>query len=695
VVSNIDRTEGVLERDLAQTVLQETEERLRAIFDTARDYIFVKNSDFVYTHVNPAMAKLFSRSATELIGITDDELFDGETAARVREVDSRVLAGEVCEEVNTSVVEGVEHVFHVVKVPLRDASGNVTGLCGIARDISEIKRAESVERVLGGILLAAASSADLKTLIEQIRELLGSLINTKNFYVALYDEATGRYSFPFYTDEYDALDQIDPEPMPKSLTDYVRRTGKPMLVGAAEFEELERRGEVQLVGTDSKQWLGAPLTADRGVIGVVAVQSYQDDALYADKDLELLHYAAGTISIAVERTRAQVKRRALEVKVLQIQKMESLGVLAGGIAHEFNNLLQGILGSANLASQLLPASSEVHRQMELIEQAAKDAAQLTRQMLAYSGKGSFVMEELDLSEVVEELRAFIEASVEERIELKFGLARGLPPIHADSAELRQLIMSLATNAWEAIGDSDGIITMTTDTLSCDRNALAETYLGEDLPEGDYVLLEVSDTGCGMDIETQAKIFDPFFTTKFAGRGLGLAAVLGIVRGVRGALRVTSHPGRGTSIRVMIPVLVTTGIAEQETATVSAEAHGPRTVLVVDDDSVVRSLSREMLEEAGYDVLTASDGREAVELYHDRAAEVDAVLLDMTMPHMDGDATFGELRKIRTDVRVIVSSGYSEQDAMDRFRGARPAGYLQKPYRMKDLLEAVDQVVPQD
>jgi CheY-like chemotaxis protein len=302
------------------------------------------------------------------------------------------------------------------------------------------------------------------------------------------------------------------------------------------------------------------------------------------------------------------------------------------------------------------------------------------------------MEELDLSELVEELRDFIEASVGERVELRFELARGLPPILADGEELRQLIMSLVTNAWEAVGDTDGIISITTDTVGCDRNALAETYLGEDLPEGDYVLLEVSDSGCGMDIETQAKIFDPFFTTKFAGRGLGLAAVLGIVRGVRGALRITSEAGRGTSIRVMVPVLVEAEMAEQEVAAVSTEAHESKTVLVVDDDKVVRSLSREMLEEAGYQVLSAADGREAVDLYRGKAAAVDAVLLDMTMPHMDGDATFGELRKIRADVRVIVSSGYSEQDAMDRFRGARPAGYLQKPYRMTDLLDAVDQVV---
>jgi len=679
--------------ELVQTeiALRETEERFSAIFESARDCIFVKDLDLRYTHVNPAMGRLFGRDVAELIGVTDEELFDKSTVARVRESDRSVLAGAVQEAVNTSVIDGVEHIFHTVKVPLRDVNGRVTGLCGIARDISDLQRAEQVERVLGGILKAAAGSGDLKTLISRIRELLGTLIDTANFYVALYDESSGHYSFPYYADKYDSLEEYE-QPLPKSLTDYVRRSGQPVLADRDVFAELIGTDDVGLVGTDSELWLGAPLTTDRGVIGVVAVQSYHDSSLYSQKDLELLDYAAGTISIAVERKRADERRRALETKVLQNQKLESLGVLAGGIAHEFNNLLQGILGGTGLAAQLLSPSSPVQRQLDLIEKAANDAAQLTRQMLAYSGKSGLMVEDLDLARLIDEMRDLIDASVGEGVEVRTELDRSLPLITADEAEVQQVVMNLVGNASEAIGDDEGVVTIAAHVVGCDRNMLADTFLSEDLPEGTYVQLEVADTGCGMDPRTQAKIFDPFFSTKFAGRGLGLAAVLGIVRGIRGALQVESAPGRGSTIRVLIPSRVERPAESQGVDASAVRRDGVETVLVVDDDEVVRSLTRQMLEESGYAVVTATDGLQAVEVFNESSKMIDLVLLDMTMPHMDGHATFEKLREVRADIPVVVSTGYNEQDALDRFRGARPSGFLQKPYRMSELVDAVKKAI---
>jgi PAS domain S-box-containing protein len=670
-----------------EIALRETEERFSAIFESARDCIFVKDLDLRYTHVNPAMGNLFGRDVAELIGVTDEELFDESTVARVREIDRRVLAGAVEDAVNTSLVEGVEHIFHTVKVPLRDVTGRVTGLCGIARDISDLQRAEQVERVLGGILKAAGGSVDLKTLISRIRELLGTLIDTSNFFVALYDERSGRYSFPYYADSYDSLEEYE-QPLPRSLTDYVRRSGQPVLADQDVFAELKEKGEVDLVGTDSELWLGAPLSTDRGVIGVVAVQSYHDSSLYSQKDLELLNYAAGTISIAVERKRADERRRALETKVLQHQKLESLGVLAGGIAHEFNNLLQGILGGTGLAAQLLSPSSPVQIQLDLIEKAANDAAQLTRQMLAYSGKSGLMVEDLDLARLIDEMRDLIDASVGQGVEVRTELSRSLPLITADEAEVQQVVMALVGNASEAIGDDGGVVTIAAHAVECDRDMLADTFLSEDLPEGTYIQLEVSDSGSGMDPRTQAKIFDPFFSTKFAGRGLGLAAVLGIVRGIRGALQVESEPGQGSRFRVLIPSRVERPVDSRGAEASVDRQEGAATVLVVDDDEVVRSLTQQMLEESGYAVVTATDGLQAVEVFKESPVLIDLVLLDMTMPHMDGHATFEKLREIRADIPVVVSTGYNEQDALDRFRDARPTGFLQKPYRLSELVEAM-------
>jgi PAS domain S-box-containing protein len=683
--------EDVTDRKQAEIALRDSEERFRAIFESARDCVFVKGLDLRYTHVNPAMAELFGRPSEELIGVTDDDLFDSETAARVAVVDRRVLSGHAMEEVNTSAVGGVPHTFYTVKVPLRNPDNEVVGICGIARDITAFKRAESVERVLGAILHAAATSADLKTLISRIRDLLGALVDTTNFYVALYDDSTKRYSFPYYVDAYDALEQFEPHPLPKTLTDYVRRTGRPLLVDKAAFDELAARGEVELTGTDSEQWMGVPLVTDRGVIGVATVQSYHDPVLYDEKDLELLNYAAGTISIALERKRAEEKHRTLEMKVLQIQKMESLGVLAGGVAHEFNNLLQGMLGSTGLAAQQLPEDSRVHAQLERIEKAAADAAQLTRQMLAYSGKGRFIVEDIDLSELVESMRQLIEATVSRRARLEIEIDPELPLIRADESEIRQVILNLVSNASDALGEEQGTISIAAAAEECGRDRLRATFLGEELPIGRYVRLEVRDTGCGMDAAMLNKIFDPFFSTKFTGRGLGLAAVLGIVRANRGALTVASEAGSGTAIQVLLPSVFGVSVAEQEAEFSSDGDVEAETVLVVDDDEVVRSLAQQMLEEAGYTVMTAEDGQQALALFEQSPASFDAVLLDMTMPRMDGEATFKSMCDLRDDVHVIVSSGYSEQAAMERFVDPRPAGFLQKPYRYIELVDTVRRV----
>lgn len=682
--------EDVTDRKRTEIALRESEERFRAIFETARDYVFVKNREFRYTHVNPAMAGLFGIEPSELIGFTDEQLFEPDVVARVRATDERVIGGKVEEDVSRSRIRGVEHVFHTVKVPLRDADGAVVGLCGIARDISELKRAEAVERTMGAILRAAVTTSDLRALIAEIRSLLGELIDTTNFFVALYDASTGAYSFPFYADQYDVVEPDAVELLPKGLTDYVRRAGKPILVEQDDFAGLQSSGEVELVGTDSVQWLGAPLTVGQRVIGVVAVQSYHDPDLYTAKDIELLGYAAGTISIAVERTRAEEERRVLAARALRSQKMESLGVLAGGIAHEFNNLLQGVLGSSGLAARMIPADSPAQSQLAAIEKAADRAARLTRQMLAYAGKGRLIVEDVDLSAQIEEAARYLTTSLPGAPELRLELARDLPPISADATEIRQMVGNLVTNAAEALGAGGGVVRVRTAVEWCSRALLSRAVLGEELVPGSFVVLEVSDSGSGMPPETVAKIFDPFFSTKFTGRGLGLAAVLGIVRTNGGAIAIDSEVGRGTTVRVLLPTTAKAPRPQPDRPERPAPARS-RTVLVVDDDDAIRSLTEEMLEQAGIIVIAAADGAQALESLRSHAQAVDAVLLDMTMPGLSGEETFREMIRIRPDLPVVVSSGYSERDARERFSGTQPAGYLQKPYRLVELMAVLEKV----
>ncbi|MBI5093924.1 MAG: PAS domain S-box protein [Candidatus Hydrogenedentes bacterium] len=403
-------------------------------------------------------------------------------------------------------------------------------------------------------------------------------------------------------------------------------------------------------------------------------------------------YGLGVVEDITERKLAEEARSKLEAQVLYAQKLESLGVLAGGIAHDFNNLLTGILGNADLALADLPPASPVRTNIQQIEMAAHRAADLTRQMLAYSGRGSFVIQPVRLSEVVEEMAHLLEISISKKSVLRYDFAKSVPVVNADATQLRQVIMNLIINASEAIGEKDGVITVRTGATECDRAYLSESPLDEALSEGVYVYLEVADTGCGMTEEVQSKLFDPFFTTKFTGRGLGLAAVLGIVRSHRGIIKVHSELGRGSAFRVLFPAATGVGTTPPKTPVPAPSWIGTGLILVVDDDETVRSLAKTMLERAGFSVLTAADGREAIEVYRSRYEDIRAVLLDMTMPHLDGAEAFEEIRRIHDGARVVLISGYSEQDATSRFTGQGLAGFVQKPFGSGDLTAAVRKAI---
>ncbi len=390
--------------------------------------------------------------------------------------------------------------------------------------------------------------------------------------------------------------------------------------------------------------------------------------------------------------RVEQERRRLETQMQHAQKLESLGVLAGGIAHDFNNLLVGVLGNAGLALMELPPESPARQSIEQIQIAARRAAELCKQMLAYSGKGRFVIQPLNLSSLVREMGHLLQAVIPKKITLRYDFAEALPAVEGDPSELRQVVMNLITNAAEAIGDETGVITVRTGMLEADRQYLATTYLAEDVPAGTYVCLEVSDTGCGMDEQTKARIFDPFFTTKFTGRGLGLAAVLGIVRGHRGAIKIYSEPGRGTAFKVLLPCSQQPAVDLETKDEPISDWDGSGAILVADDEEVVRAVSRKTLEGQGFTVLTAANGPEALKLLGDHADEVVLVLLDLTMPRMSGLETFSKMRRVRRDVPIILSSGYNEDEAIGDFAGKDLAGFIQKPFDPKSLIRKVREVL---
>ena len=386
------------------------------------------------------------------------------------------------------------------------------------------------------------------------------------------------------------------------------------------------------------------------------------------------------------------QRKEGEEALRQSQKLESLGVLAGGIAHDFNNLLTAIVGNCNLASMSLPPESPAHPYLDQIEKASMRAADLTKQMLAYAGKGKVLVLNMDLNRLVKEIAQLLSVSVSKKAALRFDLAQYLPEILADPTQIQQVVMNLVTNASEAIGDQEGgSITLRTCVQNLDRNYITAALPAIPLAPGRYVILEVSDTGCGMTAEIIARIFDPFFTTKFTGRGLGLSALLGILRSHGGSLKVYSEPGRGTSMQVFLPAVGTLGAPEDQAA---AEAETPSpmprgTMLLVDDESGARAVAVAMANRMGFHVVEASDGQEALGIFSQRKGEFSLVLMDLTMPLMDGKDAFLRMRALDASVPVVLTSGYNEADALKDFMGRGLAGFLPKPYQWTQFQAILD------
>ena len=381
------------------------------------------------------------------------------------------------------------------------------------------------------------------------------------------------------------------------------------------------------------------------------------------------------------------ERRRGEETLRLAQKMESLAVLAGGVAHDFNNLLAVILGHNALALSKLPEGSPARAHVQKAVAATERAAGLTRQMLAYSGRGHFEIRAVDLNALVRENLSLLGAALPKYVGTEQRLPDGLPRIAADPSQLQQVVMNLILNGAEAIVGRAGTVKVTTRARQVQRGSLDVLQpTGEPLPSGLYVELRVEDDGAGMDVDALPRIFEPFFTTKTTGRGLGLAAVQGIVRGHRGGIRVESTPGRGTVFTLLFPA---SREAQPEPAATATEAAGPDgLVLVVDDEPAVLDTIASILDEAGVPWAAASDGEAAVRLFRERAAHVQLVLLDLSMPGLSGEDTFEALRQIDPAVRVLLSSGYSEAEATRRFVGRGLAGFLQKPYRPGALIESV-------
>jgi signal transduction histidine kinase len=421
----------------------------------------------------------------------------------------------------------------------------------------------------------------------------------------------------------------------------------------------------------------------------------------------------GLTQDVTERVVHQQERDRLQGQLLNVQRLESLGTLAGGVAHDFNNLLTAILGNASLAEMQLESGHPARRAVGALIAASARASDLTRQLLAFSGRGHFKLQAVDVNVQLRELMVLLEASVSKKVCLRLEAQEALPMIEADVSQLNQVLMNLVINAAEALDEQGGTVAVRTSVERLGAKDLTGPYSAiVALPDGSlvvspqradtkgprtpapahrFVCIEVSDTGHGMSAETLARIFDPFFTTKVSGRGLGLAAVQGIIRGHKGTIRVYSELGRGTIFKVFLPAV--DGLSPPSLPPVSRAERRKGTVLVVDDEPMVRTFARAVLEQHGHRVFEATDGVEGVAAFQRHAAEIDVVLLDLTMPRMGGEEALAQIRKMSARTPVVLSSGYNQVEATRRLLGRGAVEFLQKPYRAVDLIGLMDRLMP--
>ena len=412
--------------------------------------------------------------------------------------------------------------------------------------------------------------------------------------------------------------------------------------------------------------------------------------LYDENGLQRGHF--GVQRDISERKQAEDERRALEAQMLQAQKLESLGVLAGGIAHDFNNLLTAVLGNINLAQSVCGPGNPSARYLEAAERTLLKAADLTRQMLAYSGRGSFAVEPLDLNALVQEMSHLLAVSIPKKTILNSHLEPELPWVHADASQLQQVVLNLVTNAAESIGENQGRIDIVTGRERLAAGTAAVLLPSRELEPGEYVFLEVADTGCGIAPELLEKIFDPFFSTKRAGRGLGLSSMVGILRAHRGGIRIHSQPGRGSTFRVYLPAGLGT-IRKQEIPVAGESPKLTGTVLLVDDEPAILETGAGLLSQLGFQVRTARDGQEAVALFSVDPAAVDLVLMDITMPRLGGREACLAMRALRPMLPVLLSSGYDERESLRDLPRQGVTGFLKKPYRVQELRQAIIKILP--
>ncbi len=635
-------------RRLTEKALFESEAKFRMIFEESPLGICHFDSKGIITVANNSARKIIGSEKKRIIGIEIPAMLP---ARKILEAFRKSLAGEdgSFEGEVPNLAGGNSRILKVRFRPLFEMNGSVSGGIAILEDITKQIEAE-------------------RKLEETEKRHRFLLEGQRDVVMTLSPEGAITYCSPAIKNFGD----YEPEDL---LGDSIE---KYLVEGRTIIELLNKQLKDDNEGAKSITYelMFLPNWKDPFPIEMIA------KPVSSEGRIEAFHIVSRDIS---ERKRAEADKAVLEEQILKSQKLESLGVLAGGIAHDFNNILVAIIGNTDLAISELPQSSPVYEHLADIGAAATRAADLCRQMLAYSGKGSFFKRPVDIADTVREMSQILFASLSENTKLQYEFQEDIPAIEADATQIRQVIMNLLINASEAIGKEGGTISIRTGMKNCTTEFLNGTYFNDGLPAGRYCYLEVADNGCGMDGEVHSKIFEPFYSTKFTGRGLGLASVIGIIRGHCGAITIESKPGHGSIFTIFLPALDSMpDLPETVQPAKPGKLALSGTILLIDDDKVVLDTTERMLNRLGFQVIKASGGLEGIEKFKLHRDEIILVIVDLTMPGVDGEGTFKQLRSLDANLDIMLSSGYSQEEISRRYSGKGLTGFLQKPFTIDEL-----------
>lgn len=782
-------------------------EFLEQMFHASPDALSVADCAHRVLRANETFLRMFGYSSQEVQGQPLENLVvPSDRLAESKWITEKLSRSEcVTLETKRRKKDGTQIDVSVSCAPLL-IEGKMAGFYAGYRDISDRKRVEALSSALYRVAEKSSSAHDLQQFFAAVHSIVDELMYARNFYIALFDPATELLTFPYFVDEQDSAPS--PKKLGSGLTDYLIRTGEPLLATPEVLQAMEDRGEVARSGSRSLDWMGVPLKVNSHTFGALVVQTYSKNIRYDERDKEILTFVARQLASAVEikrneqalrrseaRYRSLVQssvygiyrsslegrfldvnpalitmlgyasaedvllldpekdvfanpeehvhlitefrrtgrldgievkwkrsdgsavtvrisgravstadepadvleaiaedvtdRRALEDQFRQAQKMEAVGRLAGGVAHDFNNLLMVISGYAEVILAKLPTSNPLHEKGRAIQLAADRATTLTRQLLAFSRKQLLELKVVDVNAIVQDMERLLSPLIGENVELVTLLASQAAHTRADAGQLEQVLMNLVVNAKDAM-PGGGKLTIQTQITVVDGNHRRGQQF---IRPGNYVVLSVSDTGMGMDKETQSRIFEPFFTTKEKGKGtgLGLSTVYGIVKQSGGYVMVQSEEGQGTAFHIYLPHVE--GAAEKQAAPLpDPSLGGTETILLVEDEESVRQLVRDTLDAKGYRVLEADSGEAGLAAAERYEGKIELVITDVVMPGIGGRELVKQLAQTRPATKVLYLSGYTEDAIVSDGSIEKGTAFLQKPFSLHSLSRKVREVL---